>query len=166
MKWASYSCALPCLYCDVSDVWRIPSKWKRMAVSAAGMIVELVIAAVALILWWHTEPGLLHTWLLGLVIICSISTLAVNANPLLRYDGYYLLSDLLEIPNLSGRASGLWGERLARLAARPITRRRSIDQLEPTAAVGNLCSGFSNLQCGHSTGDLCNAVCVCATIPS
>ncbi|QEG36794.1 HlyD family efflux transporter periplasmic adaptor subunit [Bythopirellula goksoeyrii] len=103
---------LPCLYCDVSDVWKLPSKWQRMAVSAAGMIVELVIAAGAVILWWHTEPGLLHTWLLGLAIICSISTLAVNANPLLRYDGYYLLADLLEIPNLSGRASGLWGERL------------------------------------------------------
>ncbi len=103
---------LPCLYCDVSDVWRLPSKWQRMAVSAAGMIVELAIAAGAIVLWWHTEPGLLHTWLLGLAMICSISTLAVNANPLLRYDGYYLLSDLLEIPNLSTRASGLWGERL------------------------------------------------------
>ena len=102
----------PCLYCDVSDVWRLPSKWLRMAVSAAGMMVELVLAAGALVFWWHTEPGMLHTWLLGLAIIASISTLVVNANPLLRYDGYYLLSDLLEIPNLSGRASGLWGERL------------------------------------------------------
>ena len=103
---------LPCLYTDVSDVWRLPSKWRRMAVSAAGMIVEVVLAAVALILWWHTEPGFLHTWLLGVAVICSVSTLVLNANPLLRYDGYYLLADWLEIPNLSGRSAGLGGERL------------------------------------------------------
>ncbi len=104
----------PALYCDVSDVWRMPNKWQRMAVSAAGMIVELLIAAAAFIGWWYSEPGLLNTWLLGVAIICSISTLAVNANPLLRYDGYYLLADWLEIPNLGGRAQGLLGEKLRR----------------------------------------------------
>lgn len=98
---------VPCLYCDVSDVWRLPSKWRRIAVSAAGMAVEGLIAAAALILWWHTQPGLWHTWALSLVIVCSVGTLLVNANPLLRYDGYYILSDLVEIPNLAGRAQGL-----------------------------------------------------------
>jgi len=98
---------IPCLYCDVTDVWRLPSKWQRIAVSAAGMIAELVIASIALIAWWHTEPGLLHTWCLSLVIVCSIGTLMININPLLRYDGYYILSDLVEVPNLSGRSQGL-----------------------------------------------------------
>ena len=98
---------LPCLYCDVSDVWRLSSKWRRIAVSAAGMIVELVIAAVALIGWWHLQPGLLQTWCLSIVIVCSVGTLLVNANPLLRYDGYYILSDWVEVPNLASRARGL-----------------------------------------------------------
>lgn len=98
---------MPCLYCDVTDVWRLPSKWKRIAVSAAGMIAELVIASVALIVWWHAQPGLLQVWCLSVVIVCSVGTLLVNANPLLRYDGYYILSDLVEVPNLAGRAQGL-----------------------------------------------------------
>jgi len=98
---------IPCLYCDVTDVWRLPNKWQRMAVSAAGMAAELVIASLALIAWWYTEPGLLHTWCLSLVIVCSVGTLLVNLNPLLRYDGYYILSDLVEVPNLAGRSQGL-----------------------------------------------------------
>ncbi len=98
---------VPCLYCDVSDVWRLPNKWQRIAVSAAGVIVEFAIALVALIVWWHTPSGLLHTWALSLVVVCSVGTLLINANPLLRYDGYYVLSDLVEVPNLAGRARGL-----------------------------------------------------------
>lgn len=97
----------PALYCDVSDAWRLPGKWRRMAVSSAGMAVELVIAAAAAVLWWHTAPGMMSAVCLSLVIVCSVGTLAVNANPLLRYDGYYLLADALEVPNLSERARGL-----------------------------------------------------------
>ena len=103
---------VPCLYCDVSDVWRLSSKWRRIAVSAAGMAIELVIAAAALVVWWHTQPGLLNIWCLSTVIICSIGTLAVNANPLVRYDGYYILSDLVEVPNLASRAQGLLSGKL------------------------------------------------------
>ena len=98
---------LPCLYCDVSDAWRFSGKWQRIAVSAAGMIAEFVLALLAMILWWHTEPGLLNTWCLSVVVVCSVGTLLVNANPLLRYDGYYILSDLVEVPNLSSRSQGL-----------------------------------------------------------
>ncbi len=98
---------IPCLYCDVTDVWRLANKWHRIAVSSAGMVAELVIASIALIAWWHTEPGLLQTWCLSLVVVCSVGTLLVNINPLLRYDGYYILSDLVEVPNLSGRSQGL-----------------------------------------------------------
>ncbi|MEM8945535.1 MAG: HlyD family efflux transporter periplasmic adaptor subunit [Planctomycetota bacterium] len=105
---------IPCLYCDVSDVWRVPSKWRRIAVSSAGMIAELVIAAVAIIAWWHTQPGLLNVCCLSLVVVCTVGTLLVNANPLLRYDGYYILSDLVEVPNLSGRAQGLFPAALRR----------------------------------------------------
>ncbi|MCI0331617.1 MAG: HlyD family efflux transporter periplasmic adaptor subunit [Planctomycetes bacterium] len=90
----------PCLYCDVSDAWRLPSKWRRIAVSAAGIIVEIVLAAVATIVWWYAQPGVVQLVALNVMIICSVNTLLVNGNPLLRYDGYYVLSDLVEVPNL------------------------------------------------------------------
>jgi len=96
----------PCFYCDVTDVWRLPNKWHRIAVSLAGMAAEFLLAAVAVILWWHSEPGLFHIWCLQIAVVCSVGTLLINANPLLRYDGYYILSDLLEIPNLASRSQG------------------------------------------------------------
>ena len=102
----------PCLYCDVTDVWRISSKWRRIAVSSAGMVVELVIAAVALLCWSQSQPGIFNLWCLSLVTVCSVGTLLINANPLLRYDGYYILSDLLEVPNLATRSRGLLSERI------------------------------------------------------
>ena len=48
---------VPCLYCDVTDAWRLPSKWQRILISSAGMIVEFVIASVATIVWWYSQPG-------------------------------------------------------------------------------------------------------------
>ena len=103
---------VPCLYCDVSDSWRLSSKWRRIAVSSAGIIAELLIASAALLCWSNTEPGLLHLWCLSVVIVCSVGTVLINANPLLRYDGYYILSDLLEVPNLATRSRGLLTERM------------------------------------------------------
>ena len=97
----------PSLYCDVSDAWRLPSKWQRMAVSSAGMFVELVTASIAVLVWRYAAPGLLSTVCVSLIVVCSIGTLLVNANPLLRYDGYYLLADGMEVPNLAERARGL-----------------------------------------------------------
>ena len=94
----------PCLYCNVSDSWLLASRWKRMAVAAAGMYVELVLAALFGLLWWASLPGVINSLSLQAMVICSIGTLVVNANPLLRYDGYYLLSDWLEIPNLEQRS--------------------------------------------------------------
>jgi putative peptide zinc metalloprotease protein len=78
-----------------------------MAVSGAGMFVELVIASIAVLVWRYAEPGLLSAVCVSLIVVCSIGTVLVNANPLLRYDGYYLLADGLEVPNLGERARGL-----------------------------------------------------------
>jgi putative peptide zinc metalloprotease protein len=94
----------PCLYCDVSDAWRFPSKWKRIAVSAAGMMVELVLASVATIVWWYAQPGVVQLVALNIMIICTVNTLLINGNPLMRYDGYYIFSDLMETPNLWQRS--------------------------------------------------------------
>jgi putative peptide zinc metalloprotease protein len=96
----------PCLYCDVSDCWRIPSKWKRIAISAAGIYVELLIAAMATFGWWLSDPGsVLHNLFLALMVVCSVNTVLVNANPLMRFDGYYILSDWLGVPNLAEQSS-------------------------------------------------------------
>ena len=105
----------PCLYCDVSDAWLLASKWQRIAVAAAGILVEIVLAAVCLLLWWFSEPGLLNTLLLNIVVVCSVNTLLLNGNPLLRYDGYYVLADLIEVPNLSQQARSLAGRGLVRI---------------------------------------------------
>lgn len=94
----------PCLYCDVTDAWRMPSKWRRIAVSAAGVSVELVLAAMATIVWWHAQPGIVQLVALNIMIVCTLNTLLVNANPLMRYDGYYIFSDLVEVPNLWQRS--------------------------------------------------------------
>jgi len=104
----------PCLYCDVSDAWMVPGKWRRAAIGAAGIYIELVLAAAATFLWWYSDPGLLNHVCLQIMFICSVSTVLFNGNPLLRYDGYYILSDLLEIPNLSQKASAILHRFLAR----------------------------------------------------
>ncbi len=90
----------PALYCDVTDSWLLPSKWKRIWISAAGIYVECFLASVATFVWWNTQPGLLNSLMMATMFICSVNTIMFNANPLLRYDGYYVMADWLEIPNL------------------------------------------------------------------
>ncbi|WP_425615960.1 HlyD family efflux transporter periplasmic adaptor subunit [Anatilimnocola sp. NA78] len=97
----------PCLYCNVTDSWVIRSKWKRAMIGAAGMYVELLLASICTWIWWFSQPGLVHHLCLNTMFVCSVSTLMFNANPLMRYDGYYILCDLLEIPNLRPKATAL-----------------------------------------------------------
>ena len=115
----------PAMYCNTSDSWLLPNKWHRIAIGAAGMYVETVIAAVATFVWWYTHPGWLHYLALNTVFLCSISTIIFNLNPLLRYDGYYMLSDYLEIPNLSqkSKTSMINGLRVACLGMKPVQHR-------------------------------------------
>jgi putative peptide zinc metalloprotease protein len=102
----------PCLYCNVSDSWMLPNRWHRAAIGAAGMYVELVMASIATYVWWFTQPGPVNYVALNVMFVCSVSTLMFNANPLLRYDGYYILSDVLEIPNLRQKASTILNRKL------------------------------------------------------
>ncbi len=90
----------PALYCDVTDSWLLPNKWHRIWISAAGIYVELFLASLATFVWFYSEPGLLNSLSMATMFICSINTVLFNANPLLRYDGYYVMADWLEIPNL------------------------------------------------------------------
>ena len=102
----------PCLYCNASDSWMLPSKWKRAAIGFAGIFVEVWLASIATFVWWYTNPGLLNNLCLNVMFISSVSTILFNANPLLKYDGYYVLSDILEIPNLRQKASSICSRKL------------------------------------------------------
>lgn len=95
----------PCLYCNVSDSWMLPNKWQRVFIGAAGMYVELILASIATFLWWFSEDGAFRFLCLSVMFICSVSTVVFNGNPLLRFDGYYITMDTLEIPNLRQKSS-------------------------------------------------------------
>ncbi len=94
----------PVPFVDASSSWAFRSKWHRALVGAAGMYVELAVAAIAAIVWANTSAGTVHALAYNVMFVASVSTVAFNGNPLFRFDGYYILSDLLEIPNLARRS--------------------------------------------------------------
>lgn len=96
---------VPVPYVDATSSWAFRSKWRRAFVGAAGMYVELALASVAAIVWSQTSPGVVHALAYNLVFTAGVSTLLFNANPLIRFDGYYILSDLTETPNLYQRSN-------------------------------------------------------------
>ncbi|GAA0788832.1 PqqD family peptide modification chaperone [Marinobacterium sediminicola] len=100
---------MPVPYVDASHATGFVSKYRRMIVGAAGMMIELALAAVALWVWTWTEPGLLRVFLHDVVILAGVTTVIFNLNPLLRFDGYYILSDWLEIPGLGQKANQYLG---------------------------------------------------------
>ena len=128
----------PCLYCNVSDSWMLPNKWHRAAIGAAGMYVEVVLASICTFIWWFTEPGLFNYLCLNVMFICSVSTVMFNANPLLRYDGYYILADILEIPNLRQKATHDPQPQAGAVVPGPGAARRSVP-----ARSGTRCSSPS-----------------------
>jgi multidrug efflux pump subunit AcrA (membrane-fusion protein) len=99
----------PAFYCDVSDSWMFPSKRQRMWVTFAGGYFQLVVWGVCTIVWRITDPGTLINQIVLVVIVYSGFQTLVNFNPLIKLDGYYMLSDYLEIPNLRAKAlKSLW----------------------------------------------------------
>jgi len=106
---------IPLTYVDATSSWKFPSRWQRIHAAAAGMFAELGIAWLALIIWSffpETTTGLIAH---RTVLVAGISSLLFNANPLMRFDGYYILSDLMEIPNLYQIGLQDRKERFARL---------------------------------------------------
>ena len=90
----------PIPYMDASAAWGFRPRWQRVLVGAAGMIVELFVAALATFVWANTGPGTAHNLAYNMMLVAGVSTVIFNLNPLLRYDGYYMLADLLGLPNL------------------------------------------------------------------
>ncbi len=121
---------MPLPYVDASAASAFPEKRRRIVVGAAGILVELVLSALALLVWLYTEPGLVRSIAYNVVWIGGASTLLFNGNPLLRFDGYYILSDLLEIPNLDARSR----QYLASVAMRRLFGMR--DVRDPVSAPG------------------------------
>ncbi len=97
----------PYFFVNVSDSWVMPKRTNRILVSAAGIYVELVFAAFATFLWAFVQPGLFKDFLFNIIFIASVSTIMFNANPLMRFDGYYIMTDLIEVPNLQSKSRAL-----------------------------------------------------------
>jgi len=125
----------PYFFVNVSDSWVLPDRNKRILISAAGIYVELVLASLATFLWAVVQPGALQQILWNIMVIASISTIIFNANPLMRFDGYYIMTDWIEVPNLSIKSRAFIGYQVKRLifgndyedasmARLPLPRRR------------------------------------------
>jgi len=95
----------PVPYVDASAAAAFPDKWQRIGVSAAGILAEVFLAAIAMFVWLAVEPGAVRAIAFNVMLIGGVSTIVFNANPLLRFDGYYMLQDWLEIPNLGQRSN-------------------------------------------------------------
>jgi putative peptide zinc metalloprotease protein len=100
---------MPIPYVDASAASEFREKHRRVIVGAAGIFVEMFLAALALLLWAELEPGNLRALLYNVILIGGVSTLLFNGNPLLRFDGYYIFADLVEIPNLAQRGTAYLG---------------------------------------------------------
>ena len=107
---------MPIPYVDASSSLAFREQWRRLLVGAAGMLVEIFFASMALFLWLLLSPGLVRSICYNVIFVAGVSTLLFNGNPLLRYDGYYILSDLLGIINLAQRGINYLGYLFKRYA--------------------------------------------------
>lgn len=98
----------PLPYVDATSSWFFRERSKRILVSGAGMLVDLFLAALAALVWARTGDGVLHSVAFNIMMMGSISSIFFNGNPLIRFDSYYIVSDLLEIPNLYERSRQQW----------------------------------------------------------
>ena len=94
----------PRLYTDITDTWRVRDKKTKVLIDSAGIISELIIGGIAVIFWVYSEPGILKTLSYYIFAVSSINTVLINGNPFIRYDGYYILMDIVGIDNLYQRS--------------------------------------------------------------
>jgi putative peptide zinc metalloprotease protein len=94
----------PCLYCNTTQAWQLADRKERISISVAGIVAEGALAILASYVWYFSRPGVLNSLAFYLMAVSFVSTVLFNANPLMRYDGYYILSDLLGVTNLSSKS--------------------------------------------------------------
>lgn len=119
----------PYFFVNVSDCWVMPKRMHRVLVSAAGIYVELIIAAFATFAWAIVQPGAMKDFLFNIIFIASVSTIIFNANPLMRFDGYYIMTDLIEVPNLQSKSRALIQHQLNRLLFGPSNKEGALARL-------------------------------------
>lgn len=100
---------MPIPYVDATSSYSFRNKYQRILVGGAGIMLELFLAALAIIVWTNVGPGAVRSIAYNVMIIGGVSTVLMNGNPLIRYDAYYILSDFLEIPNLGARSNEYLG---------------------------------------------------------
>ena len=104
----------PMAYVNVTSMWRFANRWHRIVVAAAGMYVELFISFLSLVVW-QQFPGVVGDIAFDVFIMSSVTTIMFNANPLMRFDGYFILSDLLQVPNLYTKGTKWFSDQLKSL---------------------------------------------------
>ena len=109
----------PAPYVDASAATAFRQSFQRVIVGAIGMMVELTLAAIAMLAWFSTQPGILHDLAFVTMFICGISTIIFNGNPLLRFDAYYILCDAFDLPNLATRSRQYWVDIFKKLVLGP-----------------------------------------------
>ncbi len=110
---------VPAPYVDASAAVAFRARHQRVIVGAIGIMIELSLAALALLVWLNVQPGLLRDLAFVTMFIASVSTLLFNGNPLLPFDGYYVLCDALDLPNLAARSRAFWTNLMGGLTGRP-----------------------------------------------
>ena len=103
----------PLAYVDVTSAWRVQSRWKRICIAAAGMYIELLTASLAVFGLYYCDSAIQRQLLINLIVMASVTTVLFNANPLMRFDGYFIVSDLLKIPNLYSSGNQAFKEQMS-----------------------------------------------------
>jgi putative peptide zinc metalloprotease protein len=106
---------VPAPYVDASAAGAFVRRRQRAMVGAAGIVVELTLAALAFVLWASTQPGVVNSLAFGVMLVGAGSTLLFNGNPLLRFDAYFVMCDVLDLPNLAARSNAWWAHQLRRV---------------------------------------------------
>ena len=113
----------PVLYSNVTDVWQLGDRRQRMAIAGAGIIAEAVIAILATFVWTFTKPGIVNSLAFYMMAMSFVSTLLFNGNPLMKFDGYFVLVDYMQLPNLWAKSmkyvKHLWMENVLGLTNYP-----------------------------------------------
>ncbi len=95
----------PCMYCDTTDAWKLADRRQRMVIGAAGILTELTLAIIATYIWYFSQSGMINSLAFYLLVVSTVSTVLFNGNPLMKFDGYFILMDYLRKPNLATRSS-------------------------------------------------------------
>lgn len=123
-----FLCGMPFPFCDVSDVVRHPSRLSRAAVMMAGIYAEWIVATIAAIVWMNATSPVTQLHAMNLMIVCGISTLLFNANPLMRYDGYFVLSDFIDSFHLRSEAGDAFDRVVVSRLAGPGYQSATLDR--------------------------------------